>query len=70
MAVNNMVIDLEKKEALENKLTELKKWSMHEHDAFGMSVYDLQIKAINQTLQMFGMSFMYDREFKAHIYFE
>jgi len=70
MTVYNMMIDLEKKESLENKLTELKKWSMIEHDAFGLSVYDLQIKAINQTLQMLGMSFTYDKEFKAHIYFE
>lgn len=70
-----MTISLLKIKALEDKLTELKKESILEHDAFGSGVADKQIKAINQTLDMVEMGFSYGwddekEQWVAHIYFK
>lgn len=58
--------------ALEEKLTSLKWYSMTESTPFVDSVYDLQIKAIDEALQVAGITWRYTwniekEKFEAHI---
>ena len=58
--------------ALEEKLTTLKWYSDLEAAPMGDSVYDLQIKAINEALQVAGITWRYTwndakQKFEAHI---
>lgn len=69
-----MTIKVEEIRELENKLTELKAESVIEKNMFGQGIADKQIKAINQTLNLFGAGFRYSWDesqdkWVAHIYF-
>lgn len=54
---------------VEEMLTELKKQSMIENNLYGLGVADKQIKAILATLEIMGLSFVYEGpDFTARIY--
>lgn len=55
-----MKLDYQQIGKIEAILTSLKRDSMNENDSFGNSPADKQIKAIMETLKIFGARFIYE----------
>ena len=55
-----MKLDYRQIGKIEAILTSLKQASMKENDPFGNSPADMQIKAISETLKIFGARFIYE----------